>query len=340
MDTISISTVTPVYNGAAYLGSLIERLDAYRSELDSKNCGLKLVESIFVVDDAVDDSEALLFSLEKEYDWVRVIVLSRNFGQHPATIAGILHSSGDWVITLDEDLQHKPEDITFLLEAAVQNKVDLVYAKSPENTHKSFVKDIASRLFKRVTSRLMDNKHVEDFNSFRLVRGSIARAASAICRHETYLDVAFSWFTKRVATADISLIDERNQNNESTSGYSVWGLVKHGKRMLMSSKIKLLRVGIPIGIFAFGLSSIVALYAIVRKVATFDTTVGKGWASTILAVLFFGGLSVLLIGLILEILSDVLMSINGKPTFFSIDRSNDHRLERAVKILKGEVEHL
>lgn len=335
-DTVTISTVTPVYNGSRYLPDLLKSLDSYRNYLMSKDCGISLAESIFVIDDAIDNSEEVLRGLEKEYDWLKLIVLSRNFGQHPATIAGILHSSGDWVVTLDEDLQHEPKNITELLFQAIETQSDLVYAKPKENVHKSIVKDFMAQTFKKFTARLMNNPHVKDFNSFRLIRGSVARAAGAICRHETYLDVALSWFTKRVSATEMTLVDERNQNSDEESGYSVWGLIRHAKRMLMSSKIKLLRLGIPIGIFAFLLSTVVSLYAIMRKLATLDTTVGKGWASTILAILFFGGLSVMLLGLLLEIISDIVLSINGKPTFFVVDRRKDEDLARSLEILKGD----
>lgn len=333
---MTISTVTPVYNGARYLPELLASLDSYRSYLAEKNAGISLAESIFVVDDAIDSSERVLREQEKQYEWLKLVVLSRNFGQHPATIAGILHSSGDWVVTLDEDLQHRPQNITDLLYKAISEQSDLVYAKPKENVHKSLVKDFLARTFKRFTARLMNNPHVKDFNSFRLIRGSVARAAGAICRHETYLDVALGWFTKRVSAAEMNLVDQRNQSSDEESGYSVWGLVRHAKRMLMSSKIKLLRVGIPIGVFAFLVSTVVSLYALMRKIATLDTTVGKGWASTILAILFFGGLTVMLLGLLLEIISDIVLSINGKPTFFVVDRRKDAYLSRALEILKGD----
>lgn len=335
-ETVSISTVTPVYNGSRYLADLVEELNNYRQKLLQSNSGILLVESIFVVDDAIDESEKVLSELSKNYDWIRVVVLSRNFGQHPATIAGILHSAGDWVVTLDEDLQHKPKDITTLLEAAVNTKADIVYANSPENTHKSIVKDFLAKSFKQFTSVLMSNPNVKNFNSFRLIRGSVGRAAAAICRHETYLDVALSWFTKRVSSAPISLIDERNQSKEEQSGYSLWGLIKHGKRMIMSSKIKLLRIGLPIGVFAFLLSTFLSIFAIIRKLANFDSMIGKGWASTILVILFFGGLSVILLGFVLEILSDIVLSINGKPTFFVVDRNKDSQLAHSLQLLQGD----
>lgn len=330
---ITISTVTPVYNGSKYLPALVEELSRYKRHLEEKQDIIRLQESVFVVDEAIDNSLEILIGLKEKYPFINVIELSRNFGQHPATIAGLLHTSGDMVVTLDEDLQHQPFDITELLKVLVDDTSDIVYAKTTKATHRSIVKDGAARLYKHIVASLMKNPHVKDFNSFRLIRGTIGRAAAAICRHETYLDVAFSWFTKRISTCTMTLIDQRNQSKEEVSGYSVWGLIRHGKRMLMSTKIKLLRVGITIGIFAFLFSLLFSAYTLLRKLMNFDDTLIQGWTSTILTMFFFGGLSVLLIGFILESISDLALSVNGKPTFFTIDRSNDKRLKEALNKL-------
>lgn len=335
MSQVSISTVTPVYNGAQYLPDLVKALSNLKDTLAEAGNDIALVESIFIIDEAIDNSDEVLSMLEKEYDWLHVITLSRNFGQHPATIAGILHTSGDWIVTLDEDLQHNPADIPTLLQTVVQYHSDICYAHATTGTHKSIIKDGLARLFKFVIGKLLNNPNAKHFNSFRLIRGSLARATAAICRHETYFDVALGWFTKRVVTANIKLVDVRNQTT-GDSGYSLWGLIRHAKRMIMSSRIKLLRLSIPIGVVAFLISIFISAYALISALLKISTTLNKGWASTILVVLFLGGLSILLISIILESLSDIMLSINGKPTYFVVDRSKDDDLKKALNKIKNE----
>ncbi len=324
---ISISTVTPVYNGSKYLLDLIAQLATFRETLSHTYPGLQLVESIFVLDEPVDNSAQILYDAEQQYPWVTVLTLSRNFGQHPATICGILHSSTDWVVTLDEDLQHKPEYIISLLKQVIPTSADICYANPESSTHKSVIKDFLARTFKKSMSRILGNPNIQHFNSFRLMRGDVARAAAAICRHETYFDVSLSWFSKRVVHTVMPLIDNRNIQNVEESGYSFWGLIKHAKRMFMSSKVKLFRLGIPLGLLAFGISLILSTYAISATIMKFETVLNKGWTSTILTVLFFGGLTTLLLGFTLETISEVLLSVNGKPTFFVVDRSKDKALK-------------
>jgi len=337
-STIQISTVTPVYNGSKYLPDLVIAIDKVRNLLSEHTTDLSIVESIFVIDDAIDNSAEVLAGLAKQHSWVKIITISRNYGQHPATIAGLLHTSGDWVATLDEDLQHKPIDIVKLLKKAVAENADISYAASETVVHRSWMKDFASATFKRIVSSLVGNPHIKDFCSFRLIRGNIARATAAICRHETYLDVALGWFTRRIVTTPVTLHDDRNQSGEEESGYSVWSLVRHGKRMIMSSKLKVFRVGIFLGIFAFGVSILLSLYTIVSVLLKMETVLHKGWASTILAVIFFGGLSILLTAIVLESISDIGLNLNGKPTYFVVDRSQDPQILASIEKLEKDVD--
>src|SRR5882672_7517570 len=103
----------------------------------------------------------------------------------PATIAGILHTSGDWVVTLDEDLQHSPARIEDLLRKAIIHRSDIVYANAETRVHQSHLRDVGSRLYKHVMKLMTGNPNVTAFNSFRLIRGDVARAASSTCGHDT-----------------------------------------------------------------------------------------------------------------------------------------------------------
>src|SRR6516164_7722588 len=105
---ISVSLVVPVYSGEPYLRRLVEAVEGLRQRWIAESAPIGIAELIFVDDSAVDGTPALLDTLAAEKPWVTTLHLARNFGQHPATAAGILHSSGDWVATLDEDLQHPP----------------------------------------------------------------------------------------------------------------------------------------------------------------------------------------------------------------------------------------
>jgi len=331
----SISIIIPVYCGAKYLDMLISEISIEIQKLNTKSKDLRIIESIFVIDEALDESKIIIESHLEQYKWIKVIELSKNFGQHPATIAGILHSSGDWVVTLDEDLQHRPKDILKLLLQVTKKKCDICYAKSSQQTHNSIIKDNMARIFKSTMSYVLSNKNINNFNSFRVIRGSIARAAASICRPETYFDISLSWFSNRVTYFELVLEDNRNKSTDK-SGYSVWGLIKHAKRMVMSSKIKLFRIGIPLGIIAFTLSILLFIFAIISTIVKLDTLVYSGWSSIIMVSLFFGGLSTLLMGFILELVSDNSLNLSSKPTYFVVDRSQDALITKSIEEIINE----
>ena len=117
---LTISIVVPIYYGADYLADLCKEIEAFNQDLKENYSGLVLAEAVFSVDDAPDKSLSVLQSLESKYSWMRILTLSRNYGQHLATVAGILHSSGDWVVTMDEDLQHPPDKIIEMLRKVVE----------------------------------------------------------------------------------------------------------------------------------------------------------------------------------------------------------------------------
>jgi len=328
-EKIKLSVVTPVYSGADYLEKLIQELDKLRSRWIINKAPVELSESIFVNDAAIDTSMAVLNVLKEKYPWVRVLSLSRNFGQHPATEAGILHTSGDWVVTMDEDLQHPPSLIESLLMKAVTDGDDIVYANPLKAVHQNLVRDLGSRLYKRIIAKLTGIKSIPYINSFRLIRGTIARAASSVCSHDTYLDIALSWFTERIGSVLADFTDERHIKS-GNSGYNLGKLLSHARRMILSTHTKALRFGGIIGVFAFIISiaygSLVFFNAIFYRLPDV-----RGWSSLIVAILFLGGMNLLLTSVILEYLSIVLLHTQGKPTFFVVDRSMDQVLVNYFK---------
>ena len=209
MDRVYLSTVTPVYRGERYLRRLVDEVRELREALDRDGLPVEIVEAIFVDDSSVDGSAGVLAELAAAHAWIKVVSLSRNFGQHPATVAGVLHSSGDWVATLDEDLQHRPRLLVDLLARAADESWDLVYAEPRGAVHGASFRDAASRLYKRFASWVAANPQIRKFNSFRMIRGSVARAAAAVSSRSTYFDVALCWFTDRVPSLPLPLKELR-----------------------------------------------------------------------------------------------------------------------------------
>lgn len=326
MTQASLSLVVPVYAGEAYLAELAGAVERLRTSWAEGGAPVSLDELILVDDEAVDGSAALIDALARERPWIVALHLSRNFGQHGATIAGILHSSGDWIVTLDEDLQHPPDRIPDLLERACARQLDVVYARpDAAEVHGTAWRDGSSRGVKRLMHWLTGNPMLRLANSFRLIRGPIARAAASVCSHNTYFDIALYWFTQRMDAVEMALRDDRFART-GQSGYSVGRLFSHAQRMLFTSQLRFLSLGIWIGVVLFLVSFFGGLYfAAVRLVA--PELIGvQGWTSLLLAICMSGGLLAVMVGLCLQYLSTLVLKAHGRPAFFTIDRSGDAAL--------------
>ena len=325
-NTVSFCTVTPVYAGQEYLIELVNRLKKLRDKWENSDAPLKLIESIFVDDGSVDGSAGVLESLREQHPWIRVVTLSRNFGQHAATNAGVCHSSADWVVTLDEDLQHDPDLIETLLVSQVENNADVIYAQSKTDIHGGGWRDKSSKLVKRILARLTSTPQIILFNSFRLIRGDVARAAASSSSRNTYFDIALSWFTKSAFSVKVDMHDDRFVT-EKQSGYGFIKLINHARRLIVSSDLDVASFGMLIGFGSIGLAGILAIVLVFLKVFMPGAIGLEGWTSLIVIVTFFSGILIALLCLVLEYLSVIVLNSLGKPVFFSIDRSGDKILK-------------
>lgn len=331
MNQVTISIVIPVYSGAQYLERLTAEIERLKTTWDAQGAPVTVAEVIFVNDEAIDNSHEIVSRLAPARPWIVDLHLSRNYGQHGATIAGILHSSGDWVVTLDEDMQHPPSRISDLLSAAVAEGFDVVYARpASKAVHGAWWRDWSSRTFKRQMEWLTGNPTLRMVNSYRMMRGPIARATASVCSHNTYFDIALYWFTQRISSVEMPLRDERFAET-GRSGYNFKRLVQHAHKMLFSSQLRFLSLGVWIGIGLFVVSFLAAAYFTILRIAAPAQIGVEGWTSLFLAVCLSSGLLAIMLGICLQYLSTLVVKAHGRPTFFTIDRSGDHVISQWLR---------
>lgn len=319
---IRVGVVVPVYSGANYLERLVDRISQLRIAWQERACPYRLTRLVFVVDAAIDGSEKILNNLSKQKDWVTVVILARNFGQHPATMAGISANNADWIVTMDEDLQHPPEKIEDLLRRCADTSADIVYGCPERRVHGGIVRDLASRAYKWLIEEMTGNPHIRKANSFRLIRGSIAREAAHACGHDTYFDIALAWFTNRIEMQTMDLRDERHIQS-GRSGYNLQKLLSHARRMAISSHLRVLRLGAFVGFALFGLSILGSIGLLLLWLLSASAIPVAGWTSLFLLNCLVGGIVLMLLGIVMEYISSLVLRAHGIPRFFAVDRSSD-----------------
>ncbi|MFI2105029.1 glycosyltransferase family 2 protein [Isoptericola sp. NPDC019693] len=307
----TLSVVIPVYRGERHLPGLVEELVPL-TEPGRSPAGhpYRVTEVILVNDCGPDDSARVIRELAAALPWVRPVWLSRNFGQHAATTAGIASSSGDWVVTMDEDGQHDPADIGALLDTAMRERSALVYASPRNETPHTAFRNTTSRAAKLLINLLSGgDADATKFHSYRLMLGEIGRSVAAYAGQGVYLDVALSWVADRVTTCPVSVRSE----GERVSGYSVRTLLSHFWRMVMTSGTRGLRVVSLIGaVFAtFGL--VLAVVLAVERLA--GGNVPEGWTSTVVILLLCSGLILYALGIVAEYIGVAVNMAMGKPPY-------------------------
>ena len=312
-----ISIVVPVYRGEHTLTELIaEIVPLTHAQRTSAGNLFQVGEVILVHDGAVDRSDLVMEALAERHPFIRLIWLSRNFGQHPATLAGMAATTGEWVVTVDEDGQQNPQDIGKFLDRALQTGSQLIYAQPATPPPHGRFRNALSDLAKWVFVHCLGHAALGRFNSFRMIQGEIARSLAAYCGPNIYLDVALSWMVARSAQCEVVL----RRGSGRPSGYTFTKLSKHFLRLVLTSGTQPLRFISVLGLAAIVLSAGISGYVFWEKV-TGQIEV-QGWASLIIVICFFSGCILCSLGIIAEYLGTLLTTSMGKPLYVVVPRAS------------------
>jgi len=211
------SVVVPVYRGVATLAVLTRQLVAF-----FQNDGLSF-EIIFVYDCGNDNSWNILKEIKARFpEVVNLVRLSRNTGQHTATLCGFTVAQGKFIITMDEDLQHPPHQIARLIETQKSGNFDLVYGLYQNRQH-HFFRNIAAQVFAKLISIFIPHLHPH-ITSFRLVKSVFARHAALMQTPYPFVD---GHFAKLNAKTGSCLVEHQHPNLERGSTYNLRRLIVH-----------------------------------------------------------------------------------------------------------------
>jgi glycosyltransferase involved in cell wall biosynthesis len=316
-----VSIVVPVYAGSHSIPALIDRCQALRDGIDHLPAGV-LTELIFVCDEPIDDSESVLRSKRQGKPWIQVVSLARNCGQHLATAVGILYSSGDWILTLDEDLQHPPELLAEALTEALCQSFDILYIRSTERIHSSsFYRDITSKASKLML-RFFTRDDYSGISSFRLIRGEIGRAVANSIDSKSYLDALLFSATSKPRRG-ILMANFADSRKESASGYNFSKLMRHYGRFIMSAEFSGLQllnslaflIAIPLFLLFFLILVVGWLQGVQQLTPGWLSLFSLGVTANVLIVAF--GVYTL------KLMSVLFLRSSGLPPFLVIDRQLD-----------------
>lgn len=298
-----VSIVIPVYRSAQILPLLVEKIYT-----EMREEGLDTSFELLLVNDASpDNSWQAIRSLAAAHPFVKGISLRRNFGQHNAIMAGLNHADGEFVVLMDDDLQHPPHAIGDIVHA-LNEGYDVCYTNYLNRQH-ALWKKLGSQFNDWVATRLLGKPKGLYLSSFKGLRREVVQEVIRYDGPYAYVDGLILDVTRSITTIAIA----HQARHEGEGNYNLRRSISLWMKMATSFSVLPLRLATYAGFALAALSLIMIAFIVAERLLHPDYP--RGWASLIATILFIGGIQTLCIGMIGEYLGRAYLRLNHKPQF-------------------------
>lgn len=306
MDNVIISIVSPVYKAEGILEKLIEEIQKAMSEIN-------LAYEIILVDDrSPDNSWQVIKMLTQCNQGIKALRLSRNFGQHPAIMAGLNNAKGEWIIVMDCDLQDQPKEIKKLYAKAIEG-YDIVLARRM-NRRDSYLKKLSSNVFSKLYGFFTDSEYDNEVGNFGIYHSKVVKSILSVA---DYIK-AFPLFVKFVGFKSIAIEVEHAERSIGRTSYDFSRLVSLAFNTIISFSNKPLKLVVKFGLLISLLSFIAAIYSLYLYFK------GKievaGYSSIIVSIWMLSGIIITTIGVTGIYVGKIFDQTKSRPVFI-IDES-------------------
>jgi dolichol-phosphate mannosyltransferase len=300
--TVKYSIIAPIYNELENLPELHRRVSATMSALDGT------WELLLVDDGSTDGSTEAIRLLARQDKHVRPIIFARNFGHQPAVTAGWDHARGEAVIIIDADLQDPPEVVPDLI-ARWKEGYQVVYAVRAEREGETWFKKISAALFYRVIYRITDVKIPVDTGDFRLMDRRVVDVLKRMPERHRFPRGMAAW----VGFKQVGVPYKRAARHAGVTKYPFKKMLKLALNAITGFSYFPLQLATYFGFLSAGLAAIAIPVVIIMRLAGSQFFAGQ--ASTLIAVLFLGGVQLISLGVLGEYLGRVYDEAKGRPLY-------------------------
>ncbi len=296
-----VSVVIPAFNESENIVRICSEIGEVFSKLNYS------YEIILVADGCTDNTMETIKTLISINNNIFFIEFSRNFGHQLALKAGLDYAKGNCVISMDCDLQHPPGLIPELL-AKWEEGFEVVYTIRLEHKKLPLGKQLSSRLFYKTLNSLSNVELETGSADFRLLDSKVVSVIRNFHENEPFLRGLFKW----IGFKQTSIVFMPNARHSGKSKYSIQKMIKFALQGVTSFSIKPLYAAIYLG-FTFSILSILYLPYVVYAFHTGKEV--SGWASTIMTIVFFGGLQLTILGIIGIYIGKMFMQVKNRPNY-------------------------
>lgn len=298
LSNVDISMVIPVYNAGGHIDNTVKTVLENFKAMDLS------FELILVDDGSLDNTWDLLKKIKDQHPNLVIIRLTRNFGQHNATICGIKYVTGNYVVTMDDDLEDDPSLVSDLYNKIHKGNYDLVYGMN-DKKKKSITRRLLTGVYKKLTK--LDGIDKGKGSSYRIMTRDLAVNIQKSSNQFLFIDEICLWYTK-----NIEYIHYNSQCSKVKSRYRKKDLFGLAGNVIMFSSTLPLRLVTVIGFSMVFVNFVLGTYYIIRK---FIHDVPAGYTSILISVLFGTGLILMALGIIGEYVGKMLKLLNNAPVY-------------------------
>jgi glycosyltransferase involved in cell wall biosynthesis len=302
MKSEKISIVIPCYNESDVVSETYWHI---KKILDSES--LQNYELIFVDDGSLDPTFKILNDLSIKDRSVKIISFSRNFGHEAAVTAGLNNTDGDLIFILDADLQDPPELMPDMIKILKNENADMVYGVRKVRKGETFFKKTSSKFFYRLLNYFSDVKLPLDTGDFRLINQKIVMEYRKLNEKNKYTRGLISW----IGFKQVPMFYERQPRFSGTTKYNFRRLSRLASNAIFYFSKKPLMLAINLGFLSVIFCLLFSIYVFWGK---FVKPL-PGWASTLLIIIFFGGIQLLTIGVLGLYLGNIFDEVKNRPEY-------------------------
>ena len=286
MSQETISLVVPCYNEEATIEIFYHEVLKYEKQMPAQ------LEFCFVDDGSEDRTIAILRKLATQDARVHYVSFSRNFGKEAGLYAGLKLATGDYVATMDVDLQDPPYLLPEMYRIVKEEGYDCVATKRSTRKGEPVVRSFFARMFYRIINRMSDTEIVDGARDYRFMSRQMVNAIIEDGEYNRFCKGIFSW----VGFNTKWLSYENIERSAGQTKWSFWGLFKYSIEGILAYSTVPLYISSFIGVALFILSIIAFIFIIIKKLVWGDPV--QGWASMVCILLFLGGIILLCLGII------------------------------------------
>jgi dolichol-phosphate mannosyltransferase len=306
-----LSVIVPCYNEEAVIGETYRRL---KSVFEIEQFSYEL---IFINDGSTDKTLALLKVLSEEDKTVKILNFSRNFGHQCAVTAGLNHCIGDIAVIIDSDLQDPPEVIPNMLNLMHTEQADVVYGVRKKREGESWFKLFTAKIFYRLLNKLSDVKFPVDTGDFRLVNRKVINQFNSLEEKNKYIRGLISW----MGFKQLPFYYEREARFAGETKYPLKKMLKFAMIGLFYFSKKPLNIATSLGFFSVLLGLLYLLWIFISLIFSLGHTV-SGWTSTVVIIVFFGGVQLLTIGILGKYIGNLFDEAKNRPEYIIDNKVN------------------